>query len=117
MRIKEYQILRKGNSILLGISLGNAVLDIQTSKAQLQECFKLLQDPDGASRLERTEMGNFGCYSVSLDVDKDGTVSLFVEGPEFEPHRSQSAAIWLLKEELRGLLSEALQEKMGKGTS
>ena len=109
MSIKEHHIVRQGSSILLGISLGNAVLDIVTSDAQLQECLKLLQEPHGASRLERTEMGSFACYSVSLDVDKDGTASIFVDGPYIEPTRNQSAAIWLGREELRGLLTDALQ--------
>ena len=52
-------------------------------------------------------MGTFGCYPVSLDVDKDGTASIFIESPNFEPTRSQSAAIWLAKEELQRLLLEA----------
>jgi hypothetical protein len=57
-------------------------------------------------------MGSFGCYSISLDVDKDGTASIFVDGPYFEPTRNQSAAIWVGKEELRRLLVEA-----ARGTS
>jgi hypothetical protein len=93
MSIKEREILRKRSSILLGIALENAVLDIETNEAQLPECLKLLQDPQGAGRPQRTEMGTLGCYSVSLDVGKDGTASIFVEGPYFEPTRSQSAAI------------------------
>jgi hypothetical protein len=109
MSIKEHEILRKGSSILLGIALENAVLDIETNETQLRECLKLLQDPHRASRSERTMMGTFGCYSVSLDVDKDCTASIFIEDPYFEPTRSQSAAIWLTKTELQRLLLEALE--------
>jgi hypothetical protein len=108
MSIKEYEILRKDNRILLSIALEDAVLDIETNETQLQEGL-LLRDPHGASRLERTVMGTLGCYPVSLDVDREGTASIFIDGPNFEPTRSQSAAIWLRKEELQRLLLEALE--------
>lgn len=115
MSIKEHEILRKGSSILLGIALDDAVLDIETNETHLRECLKLLQDPHAASRLERTAMGTFGCYPVSLDVDTHGTASIFVEGPNFESTRSQSAAIWLTKEELQRLLLEAWEAASTSG--
>jgi hypothetical protein len=116
MSIKEHQVVRRGNNILLGISVGNAVLDILTSQAQLQECLKLLKDPLGPLKLERTTMGAFGCYPVSLDVDKRGTASIFVDGPYFESTRSQSAAIWVGKEDLERLLVEVL-DNINESTS
>jgi hypothetical protein len=105
--IKTHQILRKNNSILIGIALDNAVLDVVTSETQLRECLKLLQERHRGSA--RPQMGTFGSYAVALNVDNDDTVSLFVDGPNFEPTRSQSAAIWLGKEDLRRLLVEALE--------
>ena len=105
--IKTHQILRKNNSILIGIALDNAVLDIVTSETQLRDCLKLLQERHRGS--VRPQIGTFGTYAVALNIDNDNTVSLFVDGPYFEPTRSQSAAIWLGKEDLRRLLVEALK--------
>jgi hypothetical protein len=109
MSIKQHEILRQDSNVLLGISLGNAVLDILTTESQLRECLKLLQDPNGASRLEETKMGTFGCYSVLLSLDKDGTASIFVDGPYFDPARGQTAGIVLPKEELEGLVLETME--------
>lgn len=107
MAIKEHQILRKGSRILLGIALDNAVLDIVTSDAELQECLQILQQPQQAS--VRLRMGTFGNYAVSLNIDSGDTVSIFVDGPDFDHYRCQSAAIWLTKDELLNLLSRILQ--------
>jgi hypothetical protein len=105
--IRTHQILRKDNSILIGIALDNAVLDIVTTEAQLRECLKLLQERHRGS--VRPQLGTFGSYPVALNVDNEDTVSLFVDGPYFQPTRSQSAAIWLGKDDLRQLLTEAVQ--------
>jgi hypothetical protein len=105
--IKTYQILHKGTTILLGIGLDNAVLDVVTNESQLRGCLELLQEQHRA--LGYTLMGTFGNYDVTLNVNDDDTVSIFIDGPYFEPTRSQSAAIWLGKEDLQRLLVEALQ--------
>jgi hypothetical protein len=107
MSIREYQILRKGSRILLGIALEDGLLDIETNEIRLRDCLSLLQNPHGASLLEPTVMGSFGCYPVTLQVKKDGETWIFIDGPYFEPTRSQSAAIWLRKEELQRVLLEA----------
>jgi hypothetical protein len=105
--IRDHQIQRKNNSILLGIALDNAVLDIVTTDMQLRECLTLLTEQHRG--LVRPQIGTFGSYAVALNIDNDDTVSLFVDGPYFEQTRSQSAAIWLGKDDLRRLLIEALE--------
>jgi hypothetical protein len=105
--IADRDIRRKGENILLGIALENAVLDLVTTESQLRRCLNLLEERHQAS--VRAEMGTFGTYAVALNVDETDTVSLFVDGPYFEPSRSQSAAIWLGKEDLRQVVLEALR--------
>ena len=102
-----HQILRKGTSILLGIALDNAVLDVLTDERLLHNCLKLLREPHAG--LVSTQMGTFGSYSVSLNVHHDDDVSIFIDGPDFDPCRTQSAAIWPQKEDLEGLLLEAVE--------
>jgi hypothetical protein len=105
--IKTHQVLRKGTSILLGIGLDNAVLDVMTSESQLRECLKLLQEPHRA--LVYTQMGTFGNYAVTLNVDNGDTVTVMIDGPNFDPCRTQSAGIWLAREDFQRLLVEALE--------
>lgn len=105
--IRTQQVLRKGSDILLGIGLDNAVLDILTNEAQLQACLQMLEEP--AVGLTSVSMGTFGIYPVTLNLHPDETVSIFIDGPDFEKCRSQSAAIWPGKEALRGMLIEAMQ--------
>jgi hypothetical protein len=111
--MKTHQVMRKGTSVLLGIALENAVLDVVTTESQLGECLKLLKGQHRAHVF--TQMGTFGNYAVTLNVDDGDTVSIFVDGPWFEPTRSQSAAIWLAKEDLRRLLMEAIQTAPSQG--
>jgi hypothetical protein len=106
MPIKEHEVIRKESSILIGIAVESAALDFVSSEAQLQECLKILQESHKG--MVRPQLGSFGSYSVALNVDNDEAVSIFIDGPYFNPSRSISAAIWLGKEELRRLLVEAL---------
>ncbi len=105
--IKTHQILRKGTSVLLGIGTDNAVLDVLTNDAFLRECVKLLEERGGG--LLHTQMGTFGACPVTLNVHDEKTVSIFIDGPDFESTRTQSAAIWLEKDELRNLLVEIVR--------
>ena len=105
--ITEQDVRRKGTSILLGIAVGNAVLDILTSDGQLETCLKLLEVPHGG--LVYTHMGTFGVYPVTLNLHDDGSVSIFIDGPEFDQTRTQCSAIWPGKDELRRLLGEVLE--------
>lgn len=110
---KSHQIVRTDKGIILGIALENAVLDIFTSDAQLQKCLKLLEEPHRG--LVSTTIGTFGIYSVTLNLHHDDTVSIFVDGPDFDQSRSQSAGIWLGKEDLQRLLMEAVQGASAAG--
>src|SRR5437667_9126187 len=92
-----HQIQRKDTSIILGIALENAVLDVLTDEALLQNCLKLLRESHRG--LVYAPMGTFGVYSVTLNLHHDDTVSVFIDGPDFDPCRTQSAAIWLRKED------------------
>jgi hypothetical protein len=105
--IKDHQILRKEQGIILGIALENAVLDILTSDAQLHKCLKVLREPHAG--LVSVSIGTFGIYPVTLSLHHDDGVSLFIDGPDFYKSRSQSAGIWLGKEDLQRLLIEAVQ--------
>jgi hypothetical protein len=58
-----------------------------------------------------TNMGTFGNYPVSLNLHHDDSVSIFIDGPDFEPSRNQGAGIYLEKDELRRLLTDVLQPR------
>jgi hypothetical protein len=105
--ITEHDVRRNGGSILLGIAVGNAVLDVVSTEGLLQECLNLLETPHRG--LVDTRMGTFGAYPVSLNLHHDESVSIFIDGPDFESSRNQSAGIYLEKGELRRLLVEVLQ--------
>jgi hypothetical protein len=105
--ITVQQILRKGDGVLLGIGLENAVLDVLTSDGQLEECLQMLQKPHRG--LISATLGTFGVYPITLNLHNDESTSIFIDGPEFDQCRTQSAAIWLRKEELEQLLIEALK--------
>ena len=99
--------MRKDTSILLGIALDNAVLDVLTDERLLQNCLKLLQEPHRG--LVSAPMGTFGVYSVTLSLGHDDTVAIFIDGPDFDPCRTQSAGIWPQKEDLHRLLLKAVE--------
>jgi hypothetical protein len=107
MMITERDVRRRGESILLGIAVESAVLDIVTNETLLRACVSLLAEERSA--LAYTQMGTFGTYPVTLNSHHDDTVSIFVDGPEFEENRTQSSAIWVGKQELRELLLDVLQ--------
>lgn len=104
--------MRKDDGIALGIALENAVLDILTSDEQLRKCLQVLRDPHVG--LVSVSMGAFGIYPVTLNLHHDDGVSIFIDGPDLEKGRCQSAAIYLAKEDLRRLLIEAVQGTSNK---
>jgi len=105
--IAGHDVRRNGSSILLGIAVGNAVVDVVANEGLLHECLNLLETPHRG--LVDTNMGTFGTYPVSLNLHHDDSVSIFIDGPDFELSRNQSAGIYLGKDELRRLLVEVLQ--------
>jgi hypothetical protein len=104
--ITVQQVLRRDGKILLGIGLENAVLDVVTSSSQLEDCLRESRMPH--SGMAFLTMGTFGIYTITLNLNNDDSASIFIDGPQFEECRTQSAAIWLSKAELERLLLEAL---------
>ena len=51
-------------------------------------------------------MGRFGAFDITLNRHYDERISILVDGPDFEPGRMQSAAIWVEREQLQSILSE-----------
>ncbi len=100
------QVIRKGDNVLLGIGLKTALLDVLTNDRQLHECLQALRTPHRG--LISVTLGTFGIYPITLNLHNVDSISIFIDGPEFEECRTQSAAIWLHKEELEKLLVEAL---------
>ncbi len=93
-------------SILLGIALDNAVLDIVTTTELLRECLNIIEaswDCIVSSRL-----GTFGEFAIILSVFHDDTVTIFVDGPAFERPRDQSAGLYLSKADAIRALTAAL---------
>src|SRR5262245_38610275 len=109
--IVDMQVLRRGDAILLGIAVEHAVLDIETSETLLRECLALLDTPHKG--LIDGRIGQFGNLPVTLSIDADETVAIFVDGPYFEPSRNQSAGLYLSKDDARRAIEEALAHQNG----
>jgi hypothetical protein len=104
--IRECDVRRHGAVILIGIAVDAAVLDFTTTEGLLRDCLAFLESPHQG--LAYMQIGAFGDFPVTLNMHHDDSLSIFVDGPDFEPQRSMSAAIWLSKEDLRGVISKAL---------
>lgn len=106
--IKAHQILRNETGILLGIGLDSAVLDFLTSNDQLRKCLELLDEPHRG--LVSTRIGMFGVYPVTLNLHYDESVSICIDGPDFQQSRNLSAGLWVKKEDLKVILREAVHQ-------
>src|SRR6266498_2947184 len=106
--ITEWQVQRKGEALILGIALEHAVLDVVSDHRSLAACLAMLESPHAG--LVDTRMGQFGEFPVTLNLDHDDTVSIFIDGPDFDSGRNQSAAMWVDKEKLRDILQEVLRD-------
>ena len=113
--IREYDIRRRPDAILIGIALENAVLDFETTEALLRDCLAFLDTPHQG--LVHMSIGRFGVFPVTLNMHYDDSLSIFVDGPMFEPQRELCAAIWLSKDELRLVLDKALSGAEPDSTS
>ena len=105
--IKDYQVKRNGDQILLGIAVQDAVLDIVTNPSLLQNCQALLTQPHQG--LVDTAMGKFGDFQITLNLDADDAVSIFIDGPDFDQGRVQSSAIWPDKKALVEIIEAILK--------
>ena len=104
--ITDWQIQRSDGRLILGIAIEHAFLDVVSDVALLQNCLTLLRSPHQG--LVDTRMGSFGEFQVSLNLHHDDTVSIFIDGPEFDASRVQSSAIWVEKDQLCRILEEAV---------
>jgi len=104
--IIERDIRKIGNSILIGIGLSNAVFDILTDRNQLLECLEMLEQPHRGMVWKK--FGDFGIYSITMNLHHDDQVSLVIDGPNLEQARDQGAGIYLEKEEILRLLQDVL---------
>ena len=107
--ITDWQVQRRGESLILGIAVEHAVLDVVSDLALLKGCLAMLRSPH--SGLVHRRMGSFGPFAVTLNLHHDDTASIFVDGPDFDGARCQSAAVWVEKERLCGLLQEVIAQK------
>jgi hypothetical protein len=105
--VTDWQIQRKGDSLILGIAIENAVLDIVSDPLLLASCVELLEAPHNGPVW--TRMGQFGEFPVTLNLHDDDKASIFIDGPEFGSGRVQSAAIWVKKDRLGSILRSAME--------
>src|SRR5207247_5182348 len=106
--ITEWQVQRRGEALILGIAVEHAVLDVVSDHSLLATCLAMLESPH--TGLVDTRMGQFGEFPVTLNLHHDDTVSIFIDGPDFDSSRNQSAAIWVDKDRLRDILQEVLRD-------
>jgi hypothetical protein len=107
--ITDHQVERREGRILLGIAVENAVLDILTDDAQLQACVELLDKPHIG--MVTAQMGTFGGFTVATTLFSDDTVAILIDGPAFTQSRTQTAGIYVTKDELKRLLADVRQCK------
>lgn len=103
--ITDCYIERRGKVLLLGIKLENAVLEIVTDRDLLTACLALLKSPH--TGLVHAQMGSFGEFPITLNLHNDDSVSIFIDGPDFNSPRNQSAAIWVDKKALEIILQNS----------
>ena len=106
--IRDHQVRRRGDEIILGLAVQDAVLDILTNPCLLQKCLNILTEPQQG--LVDTTMGKFGEFQVTLNRHADDTVSIFVDGPRFDGSRVQSSAIWPDKKSLVEIIEAVLKD-------
>src|SRR5688572_20404168 len=104
--IRECDIRRRGKAVLVGVALDNAVLDFETTEAQLRDGLAFLNSPH--TGIADLNIGRFGEFHVRLNAHSDDAFSIFIDGPTFDPPRELSAAIWLSKQDLKYLFTKAL---------
>ena len=105
--ITDWQIQRKGEAVILGLAVEHAVLDVVTDRSLLTDCLTMLESPHRG--LVDVRMGQFGEFPVTLNLHADDAVSIFIDGPDFDSGRNQSAAIWVEKPKLQEILREVLR--------
>lgn len=105
--ITQWNVQWRGQAFILGIAVEHAVLDIVSDHALVASCLHVLESPPHKRKVY-TQMGRFGEFPVTLVLEQDDTVSIFIDGPDFETTRTQCAAIWVEKDKLCDLLREVI---------
>ena len=100
----DWQIQYRGKELILGIAFGHATLDIVSDTFTLMQCLEMLEAPHRG--LVHMRMGKFGPFTVELNLHQDDSVSIFIDGPEFDSERTQSAAVWAEKKQLCDIFCE-----------
>ena len=104
--IKELDIRRRGDSILIGIAVESAILDFETTETLLRNALKVLDTARAGA--DWTKVGVFGELPVTLYIASNDSVSIVIDGPEFEPNRSISAMMILTKTDFAVVAKKAL---------
>ena len=105
--IEPHQVQVKGEEILLGVCIENAIMDIRTNKNILENCLSIIYGHSAG--LASVQIGNFGSFEVTLNLYSEGKASIFIDGPDFDHDRVQSSAIWIEKDNLKDLISNVLK--------
>ncbi len=100
----DYQIQRNGRRLLVGVSNGYSLMDIETNEKLIFQALALLQEKN--DRLRWCLIGKFGKYPVAINYNLDDEVSFFIDGRRFSKDRSESSAIFLRKDEVVKMLTE-----------
>lgn len=106
--IVDWQCAVRDQELLLGISTSAAVLDVATDRSMIVRALELLDSPEAAG-MRSALIGKFGDFKVTLNDEAGEEASIFIDGPAFGPHRSQSAAIWVNKASLCDVLRMVLE--------
>jgi hypothetical protein len=106
-RIVDWQCAVREEELLLGISTSAAVLDVATDRPMLARALEMLESRDGVG-MRSAAIGRFGSFKLTLNDDAGEELSIVVDGPAFGPHRTQSAAIWVNRADLRDVLRGVL---------
>jgi hypothetical protein len=108
--ITDRDIRYENNRILLSIALQESVLDIDSDLSALQAAITFLHQT--SEELRTMTLGSFGIYPISLVSLSSEQVCIFVDGPNFQKSKTQSAGVYFWKDErfeLESLFLEAIQ--------
>src|SRR6218665_3186875 len=104
--ITQHYITKVGSKIVLSIAFESAVLDIVSSEAEIQACLQLLDEQHGSS--VREKLGSFGIYAIAMNLGRDDSASIFIDGPLYDDACNQSAGFIVDQTQLKRILALTL---------
>lgn len=107
--IKDWQLQTDGDRLILGIATESSHIDIMSDRSLLRAGMDLLGKQHQG--LIDCVIGHFGDFNVRLNVHHDDAASVFIDGPDFNESRCQSAAIYVNKDELQNIFVEVLSNQ------